>query len=215
MKLLEKNGYFSTAAVAAHKSLDLTAHKKEGSFNMSKDEKLIRALKQGDAKALEKFIGKYNRYVSSVISRIIGGREADCEELTADVFLTVWNNREKLQAEKITPYLGKIARNKAFDLLRQDKDALPLEDDILIFDKEDIAETAEQRDLSQMLKEALGQLEAKQRELFVRHYYYGQTIKAAAEEMGVNLSTAKTWIYRGQTVLKEFLEKKGFDTNPF
>lgn len=211
MKLFEKNGYFNPAALAPRKTLSLTAYQKEGSLNMSKDEKLISSLKQGDTKALEKFIGKYNRYVSSIIARIIGGREADCEELTADVFLTAWNNRDKLQAEKITSYLGKIARNKAFDLLRQDKDALPLEDDILIFDKEDIAEAAEQKDLSQMLNEALGQLEAKQRELFVRHYYYGQTIKAAAEEMGVNLSTAKTWIYRGQAVLREFLEKKGFE----
>lgn len=180
-------------------------------MKISKDEKLIRSLKNGDAKALEKLIGKYGRYVSSVISRIIGGRDADCEELTADVFLAAWNNRENLQADKITSYLGKIARNKAFDLLRQDKDALPLEDDILIFDKEDIEAAAEQRDLSEMLKDALGQLEVRQRELFVRHYYYGQTIKTAADEMGVNFSTAKTWIYRGHAVLKEYLEKKGYE----
>ena len=211
MKLFEKSGYFSTAAIASKKVISITENQKEGSLHMSKDEKLIRSLKQGDTKALEKFIGKYNRYVSSIIGRIIGGRESDCEELTADVFIIAWNNRDKLQAEKITSYLGKIARNKAFDLLRQDKDPPPLEDDILIYDKEDIAEVAEQKDLSAMLKEALGQLDAKQRELFVRHYYYGQTIKTAAEEMGLNLSTAKTWLYRGQTVLREFLEKKGYE----
>ena len=210
MKLLEKKGYFNTAVIAPSSNIGKMERSSQMA-NMSKEEKLIRALKKGDTKALEKFIGKYNRYVSSVISRIIGGREADCEELTADVFLAAWNNRENLQAEKITSYLGKIARNKAFDLLRQDKDALPLEDDILIFDKENIEAAAEQRDLSEMLKEALGQLDVKQRELFVRHYYYGQTIKDAAEEMGVNLSTAKTWIYRGHAVLKDFLEKKGFD----
>lgn len=205
MKLLEKKGYFNTAALSL--SSDIVT--KEG--KLSKEEKLIRSLRSGDTKALEKLIGRYSRYVSSIISRIIGGREADCEELTADVFLAAWNNRENLQAGKLTSYLGRIARNKAFDLLRQDKDTLPLEDDILIFDKEDIAEAAEQKDLSEMLNEALGQLEKKQRELFVRHYYYGQTIKTAAEEMGINLSTAKTWIYRGHAVLKDFLEKKGFE----
>ena len=175
------------------------------------EENLIRSLQQGDTAALDKFIGKYNRYVSSIIGRIMGGRAADCEELTADVFLTAWNNRDKLQAGKINSYLGKIARNKAFDLLRQDKDAVPLEDDILIFDSADIQEQTEQKDVGLMLKEALGQLDKKQRELFVRHYYYGQTIKAAAEEMGINLSTAKTWLYRGQTLLRELLEKKGYE----
>lgn len=175
------------------------------------EEKLIRSLQKGDTAALDKFIGKYNRYVSSVIGRIIGSsRTADCEELTADVFLAVWYNRDKLQESKIKSYLGKIARNKAFDLLRQDKDALPLEDDILIYDTLDIEEQAEKTDTGLLLKEALGKLEKKQRELFVRHYYYGQTIKEAAEEMGINLSTAKSWLYRGQALLREILEKSGF-----
>lgn len=206
-ELVIKLGSFKPAAFASQSRLGTNAFQEEESVNNMQEGKLIRALQQGDTAALEKFIGKYNRYVSSVIGRIIGGRAADCEELTADVFLTAWNNRDKLREGKVSSYLGKIARNKAFDLLRQDKDAVSLED----FDSADIEEQTEQKDIGLMLKEALGQLDKKQRELFVRHYYYGQTIKAAAEEMGINLSTAKTWLYRGQTLLREILEKKGFE----
>ncbi|MCM1488543.1 MAG: sigma-70 family RNA polymerase sigma factor, partial [Firmicutes bacterium] len=83
------------------------------------EEKLIGSLQKGDTAALDRLIKQYNRYVSSIIGRIIGAnRVADCEELTADVFLAVWNNRDKLQQGKIKSYLGKIARNRAFDLLR-------------------------------------------------------------------------------------------------
>ncbi|MCM1487653.1 MAG: sigma-70 family RNA polymerase sigma factor, partial [Firmicutes bacterium] len=96
------------------------------------------------------------------------------------------------------------------DLLRQDKDALPLEDDILIYDPLDIEEQAERADTGLLLKKALDKLDKRQRELFVRHYYYGQTIKEAAEAMDINLSTAKSWLYRGQAVLKEQLEQSGF-----
>lgn len=186
------------------------AFKKKQRRLKMQEEKLIRSLQKGETSALDRLISKYNKYVSSVIGRIIGGRTADCEELTADVFLAAWNNRDKLQEGKIKSYLGKIARNKAFDLLRQDKDALPLEEDILVYDALDIEEQAEKADMSLILKEALGKLEKRQRELFVRHYYYGQTIKEAAEEMGINLSTAKNWLYRGQGVLREYLEKIGF-----
>ncbi|MCM1298433.1 MAG: RNA polymerase sigma factor [[Eubacterium] siraeum] len=175
------------------------------------EEKLIGSLQKGDTAALDRLIKQYNRYVSSIIGRIIGAnRVADCEELTADVFLAVWNNRDKLQQGKIKSYLGKIARNRAFDLLRQDKDALPLEDDILIYDPLDIEEQAERADTGLLLKKALDKLDKRQRELFVRHYYYGQTIKEAAEAMDINLSTAKSWLYRGQAVLKEQLEQSGF-----
>ena len=49
------------------------------------------------------------------------------------------------------------------------------------------------------------------RELFVRRYYYGQTVARAAEEMGMNLSTAKSRLRRGWERLKEALRKAGYD----
>lgn len=173
------------------------------------DAKMIKALQYGDLAALNCFIRQYTAYISTIITRIIGSRPADCEELTADVFIAVWENRGKLREGKITSYLAAIARNKAFDFLRSNKETLPLEDDIIITDAQNIEMETEAKELQRLLKEALQILEKPQRELFVRHYYYGQTIKEAASEMEINLSTAKTWLYRGQTVLREALEKKG------
>ena len=37
------------------------------------------------------------------------------------------------------------------------------------------------------MRTALSTLEREDRELFVRRYYYGQTVARAAEEMGMNL----------------------------
>lgn len=45
----------------------------------------------------------------------------------------------------------------------------------------------------------------------MRHYYYGQTVARAAEEMGLNLSTAKTRLRRGRERLKEFLQEVGYE----
>ena len=50
----------------------------------------------------------------------------------------------------------------------------------------------------ELVRRALGELERPDRELFVRHYYYGQTVARAAEEMGLNPSTAKTRLRRGR-----------------
>ena len=52
---------------------------------------------------------------------------------------------------------------------------------------------------------------ARDRELFVRHYYYGQTVARAAEEMELNLSTAKTRLRRGRERLKTFLQEVGYE----
>ncbi len=62
-----------------------------------------------------------------------------------------------------------------------------------------------------MLSRALDSLDRADRELFVRHYYYGQTVARAAEEMGLNLSTAKTRLRRGRERLKEYLQEVGYE----
>ena len=100
---------------------------------MTDEKDLVKRLQKGDAKALEELIDRYGRYVSSIISRILQGRAEDCKELSADVFLAAWNNRQKLRPDKLKGYLGMIARNKAFNKLRYEHMELPLEEDILIF----------------------------------------------------------------------------------
>ncbi len=81
--------------------------------------------------------------------------ERDIDELTQDVFLTAWNNRRKIEAGKLKSYLAVIARNKAFSLLRKEHEDLPLEEDILIFDDENIELKIENKELSRLLDEAL------------------------------------------------------------
>ena len=61
------------------------------------EEQLIKSLARGEPSALEALIDRYTPYVSAVISRILRGRQADVEELTADVFLAAWDNRGKLR----------------------------------------------------------------------------------------------------------------------
>lgn len=171
---------------------------------------MIKALRRGDLVGLEKLMDQYTPYVSSVIARILRGRQADVEELAADVFLAAWENRDKLRSGKVKGYLGAIARNRAFNLLRADRDSLPLEEDVLLLEAEGPEKELDRRETARMVNAALAQLDRPQRELFVRHYYYGQTVQEAALAMGLNLSTAKTWLRRGRETLKIILEKEGY-----
>ena len=174
------------------------------------EKQLIKELARGSLPALETLIEQYTPYVSSVIARILRGRQADVEELTADVFLAAWENRDRLQPGKVKGYLGAIARNRAFNLLRADRVSLPLEDDVLLLETDGPEKELDRREAARIVDRALSQLDKPQRELFVRHYYYGQTVQEAALAMGVNLSTAKTWLRRGRETLKTILKKEGY-----
>ena len=174
------------------------------------EEQLIKALRRGDPSALEELLDRYTPYVSSVIARILRGRQADVEELTADVFLAAWDNRDKLRPGQVRGYLGAIARNRAFNLLRAQRESLPLEDDVLMLETDGPEKELDKKETARVVDRALSRLERPQRELFVRHYYYGQTVREAALAMGLNLSTAKTWLRRGRETLKTELRKEGY-----
>ncbi len=141
---------------------------------------LVKALRRGSPDALAELIDCYTPYIPSVIARILRGRQADVEELTADVFLAAWNNRDKLRPGQVKGYLGTIARNRAFNRLRSECESLPLEDDILLLETDGPDRLLDRRETARMVNQALSRLERPQRELFVRHYYYGQTVQEAA-----------------------------------
>ena len=174
------------------------------------EEQLVKALRRGDLSALEALMDRYAPYVSSVVSRILRGRPADVEELAADVFLAAWDSRGRLRPGNLKGWLGAVARNRAFNLLRAGRDSLPLEDDVLLLEADGPDRELDKKETARVVNAALGRLDKPQRELFVRHYYYGQTVREAALAMGLNLSTAKTWLRRGRGTLKTILEKEGY-----
>ena len=174
------------------------------------EEQLIKSLARGEPSALEALIDRYTPYVSAVISRILRGRQADVEELAADVFLAAWDNRGKLRPGQVKDYLGAIARNRAFNLLRASRESLPLEDDVLLLKADGPDRALDKKETAWVVNQALSRLDKPQRELFVRHYYYGQTVQEAALAMRLNQSTAKTWLRRGRETLKTILEQEGY-----
>lgn len=173
------------------------------------EEQLVAALGRGELSALEELLDRYTPYVSSVIARILRGRQADVEELTADVFLAAWENREKLRPGQVKGWLGAVARNKAKNKLRQMGRTLPLEEDALdLPGPEDPAGALEREEEGRRVRRAVDSLPAPDRELFLRRYYYAQSVKEIAGAMGLNESAVKTRLRRGRLKLKDMLTKE-------
>ena len=72
-------------------------HNKKERVGVLKD-KLLLKLKKHDEKALQAVIEQYSRLVATVINNISKGSltKEDIEETVADVFVTLWNNADKV-----------------------------------------------------------------------------------------------------------------------
>ena len=186
------------------------------------DKKALRAMKYGSSDALGWIIDRYTAYVNTVIYNIIGSSMTplDIEEVTSDVFLALWENTEKADAEKLKAYLGSIARSKAKNKLRELGKDVYLEDDVIVVSDDTPEFVYEKQEQELLVRRAVKSMRYPDNEIFLRHYYYYQTVAVIAEEMEMNVSTVKTRLSRGREKLKNALCKGGYldenkDFRPF
>ena len=176
------------------------------------EEARIRLLKQQNENALREIIRDYSAYVSTIIRNVGRGSfsEYDVEEIAADVFVTVWQNAEKLDGKKLRPYLGVLARNHAVDRLRRLRFTVPL-DEITISSGSDIAEETEQKMLSETVRSVIEGMAETDRDILIRFYFYCEHIPQIAASMQLSESAAKTRLFRARKKLLAELNERGYE----
>ena len=171
------------------------------------DAKALTQLQAGDQQALEWFIEKYGNYVGTVVNSVLQDHMSreDVEEVTADVFITFWKSAEKLFPLNLKGYLSRAARSLALRKLRERSQELPLEEDILSVEEDTLIEKLDQEERDRRVREAVLSMTQPDQEIFLRHYYYCQSIPVIAEKMQMNPSTVKTRLKRGREKLRQHL----------
>lgn len=170
----------------------------------------LRDLKKGSQDALAWFIRKYGAYVSTVVANIIEESMslADVEEVTADVFIALWEQADKIKHLSVKSYLAGIARNKAKNKLRELGNTLPLSEDLIRIEEISPEDVFAKKELAAAVRQSVDTMREPEREILLRYYYFYQTIEEISEQMGINPSTVKTKLRRSRLVLKTTLASK-------
>ena len=140
----------------------------------------------------------------------------DAEECVNDTFLKAWNAIPPNEPEHLFPFLARICRCTAVDVIRRNKaekrDCLVVEltreMEECIPDSMVDAEVPEDA-LKTLMNEFLGTLSKDKRMIFVRHYWFGEGISEISERYGFSESKVKTSLHRTREKLRKYLEKKG------
>lgn len=178
------------------------------------EEKLLRALADGDIKALEKIMKKYSGYVCTVARNFSRGAlsEEDIDEISVEVFYKLWNIRQNLDIKiGLSAYLSAAARNAVKNRFRslpppyEDITELEVSSDFLVEDK------AELSAMMECLNEGIDRLSPKDREIFLRFYLYGEKSSQIANAMNISENSVRTNLHRTRAKLKEFMSERGYD----
>ena len=176
-----------------------------------RDAALLERLRQKDQDALEQLTARYRSYVCTILSNMIQGTGgwADVEELCSDVFLTLWQHAEDVNAGKLKPWLGTVARNRAKSWLRP-KRYMPMDVDEIELpdDGPGLEDQVIRSELAAAVRKAVDSLRPKDREIFLRFYFYLQPAEVIAADLDMAPASVRSRLSRGREVLRKKLEKE-------
>ena len=176
------------------------------------DTSALKAIRHGDTDALELLIDRYSAYVGTIVFNIIGHEmtREDIEEVTSDVFVTLWRNADKPDGTKLKAWLGTVSRNAAKKKLREITGHLPLEEEYFdIGGSDDIEHELVVKEEARIIRSAIQTMTPPDDKIFLLHYYWLQPVSQISENLGLSVSAVKMRLSRGREKLRATLEKGG------
>lgn len=168
-----------------------------------------------DERAVAETDLKYHPYCYTIAHNILTDHE-DSEECINDTWFRAWTAMPPTRPRILSTFLGKITRNLSLDRYRR-KTAEKRGGELNLIDLElddcaaggeidenlNVEETA--RSISQFLKGC----DLTSRVLFLRRYWYADSIGDIAARYSMSESAVKSNLHRTRLKLKDHLEKEG------
>ena len=157
----------------------------------------------------------YGRRLQALSERIVQNFE-DAQECVSDTYLKTWDTIPPKRPEYFFAYLAKICRNFALGVLdfksaakrKGEVVALTQEMECCIPDPQH-ERRLEGEELGEVLNRFLESLSVDNRVIFLRRYWYLDTVAEIAHRYGMTESKVKTQLHRTRTKLHSFLAKEG------
>jgi RNA polymerase sigma-70 factor (ECF subfamily) len=178
------------------------------------DEELVAKSIGGDSDSFNELVLRWERPIYALAYRTIG-REEDARDVCQETFLRAFRALPGFRGQaKFSSWLYRIALNLCRDWMRRERRAPTVQapEDVDLIEMAAAAEPSEsiedlvaRKDLTRVVERAMALLPEEQRTAIILKEYHGLTFQEIAELVGCPLSTVKTRLYQGLTVLRRQL----------
>lgn len=171
-----------------------------------------------DEGAIKESSEKYGKRLRSLSYGIVHDM-LTAEECENDTYLEAWNAIPPHEPrEYLYAFLARIIRhislNRCRDSLRIKRNAficeLSTEMEQCIPDPDDVTCRIDDESLGEALNRFLGKLDVEKRNVFIRRYWYMDSISDISKRYRISESKIKTTLFRCRKKLREYLEKEGY-----
>ncbi len=179
------------------------------------DRDIIKLYFERDERAIAETERKYGR-LCQTIARNVTGDEQDAQECVNDTYLGTWNAIPPERPRYLGAFVAKIARNIALDKLkyksaqkRTHEAVISLSELEEIIADEPELEELEGGALGRMISDFLYTEDEVTRKIFIRKYFYLDSIADLSDKYGYSESKIKSMLHRTRNKLKKYLSEKG------
>ena len=168
----------------------------------------ITGIRNRDERIIDKVIVKYSKLLWPIVSAVLknAGTEQDVEECIADVFIDLWENPDKYDAERGTlkSWLCMVARCKAIDRYRtlSRHSTVPLEGAMMV-ERMGMQDALLQEETKRELAAAVNALTDVERDILIRRYYYDQKPREIAKALDLPIKQVENHLYRSKQKLRK------------
>ncbi len=179
------------------------------------DKNIIELYLRRDEQALAATEEKYGKLCHRIARNILKD-ESDSEECVNDTYFSVWNSIPPARPDSLTAFIAKIARNLSLKRLEYNRAAKRNGEGTASLDElgeflgdSGFIKEVEDRELGEMISSFLRSENPDARRVFVRKYWFFDSVEDIAKMHGFSVSKVKSMLFHTRNKLRKFLEKKG------
>lgn len=183
------------------------------------DAEIIQLYWNRDEKAIPATAKKYGNYCAVIAGNILENKE-DAEECVNDTYWKAWESMPPHKPKMLSAFLGKITRNLSLNRYRQNTaikrgcgQTAAVLDEIaeLVSGTDSVEQEMDRRELIRTIDDFLSGLPANKRMLFVRRYWYFDSISELVVRFKMTENHVSVMLSRLRLKLRSFLLERGFE----
>jgi len=173
------------------------------------EEQLIKLIQNKQDEGMKQLTQQYGNMIRYIVNGIVKDASGQ-EECINDVYLKIWQSTDSFSGErgKLSTWITAIARNTAISYVRKQSTRVLEEtyEEILGTGSQLSPEEAfmEKESLEEIMKLING-LRLREKELFLRKYYYLQSTEQIAAELAMTVRAVEGKLYRIRQKLKKWI----------
>jgi RNA polymerase sigma-70 factor (ECF subfamily) len=117
----------------------------------------------------------------------------------------LWNHRDRIEGDKVRPWLMTVTRNACLDRLRRRKQTYSLEEWHQVDESPGPMQGTMQRDLGRVLHGAIAALREPYRSLVILRDVHQHSYEEVAAVLELNLSQVRVYLHRARKQLRQEL----------